>query len=270
MSMEVRFSQLPGGTASADRMVVIPDAVIVLDGASAFEPVDVGPGIYAETLGHSIADELRQASEMPVAAAVAEAIRRTTAELDLRPGASPSSTVAVLRVRADVADIYSLGDSPIHYGIAHRAHRLVDDRISTVAKPLRDHYIAQLRAGHGYNDAHRAALVELQRAQLQARNVEGGYWIAETDPAAARHAVTETVDRNAIEWAVLATDGAADFIEHAGHGWHGIAQYGTEQLAALLARIHEWEDTSDPDGRHMPRARRHDDKTIAAIASVWE
>jgi hypothetical protein len=26
-----------------------------------------------------------------------------------------------------------------------------------------------------------------------------------------------------IEWAVLATDGAADLIEHAGHRWHGIA-----------------------------------------------
>jgi hypothetical protein len=41
--------------------------------------------------------------------------------------------------------------------------------------------------------------------------------IAETDPAAAHHAPTMTVDRAMIEWAVLASDGAADLIEHAGH-----------------------------------------------------
>jgi hypothetical protein len=76
-----------------------------------------------------------------------------------------------------------------------------------------------------------------------ARNVEGGYWIAETDPAAAHHALTTTVDRNMIEWAVLATDGAADLIEHAGHRWHRwhrIAQYDDAQLAALLALREPW------------------------------
>jgi hypothetical protein len=164
-----------------------------------------------------------------------------------------------------------LGDSPIHYGIGHRARSLGDDRLSAVATPEREHYLAQLRAGHGYGYgyAHHAALVQLQRAQQQARNVEGGYWIAETDPTAAHHALTTTVERDLIEWAVLATDGAADLIEHAGHRWHRIAQYDRLQLNALLARIHEWEDMSDPDGRHLPRAKRHDDKTIAALASIW-
>ncbi|MFC5996023.1 hypothetical protein ACFQE5_17600 [Pseudonocardia hispaniensis] len=266
--MQVHTAQLPGAETSADRVIVTPDAVIVLDGASAFLPVDVEPGTYAETLGRDIAAELHQAAGRPIADAVAEAIRRTTEKLDLRPGASPSSTVAILRARPGAADLYVLGDSPIHYGIGHRQHSLADDRLSTVATPEREHYLAQLRAGHGYDDAHHAALVQLQRAQQQARNAEGGYWIAETDPAAAHHALTTTVDRDMIEWAVLATDGAADLIEHAGHRWHHIAQHDGAQLAALLARIHEWEDTSDPDGRHLPRAKRHDDKTIAALASI--
>jgi hypothetical protein len=162
-----------------------------------------------------------------------------------------------------------LGDSPIHYGVGHHTHQLVDERLANVAVPERERYLERLRAGHGYDDAHRAALAELQRAQRHARNVEGGYWIAETDPDAAHHALTATLDRDSIDWAVLATDGAAEFIDHAGHGWDGIAQYDTPQLSALLARIHKWEDEQDPDGRHLPRAKKHDDKTIAAIASGW-
>lgn len=267
--MQAHTAQLPGAETSADRVILTPDAVIVLDGASAFVPVDVEPGAYAETLGRNIAAELHQAPETPIADTVAEAIRRTTEKLDLRPGTSPSSTVAILRPRPNAADLYVLGDSPIHYGFGHREHSLADDRLSAVATPEREHYLAQLRAGHGYDEAHRAALVQLQQAQQQARNVKGGYWIAETDPAAAHHALTTTVDRDMIEWAVLATDGAADLIEHAGHRWHRIAQYDNAQLRALLARIHAWENTSDPDGRHLPRAKRHDDKTIAALASIW-
>jgi hypothetical protein len=192
-----------------------------------------------------------------------------TEELDLRAGASPSGTVAILRARRDAADLYVLGDSPIHYGIGHREHSLIDDQLSKVATPERGHYLSQLRDGHGYDEAHRAALAQLQQAERQARNVEGGYWIAETDPVAAHHALTSTIERDAIDWAVLATDGAADLIEHAGHRWHRIAQYDLPQLDALLTRIHQWEDTSDPDGRHLPRAKRHDDKTIAAFASIW-
>jgi hypothetical protein len=267
--MKVHTAQLPGAETSADRVIVTQDAVIVLDGASAYLPVDIEPGTYAETLGRNIAAELHQAPETPIADAVAEAIRLTTDKLSLRPDASPSSTVAILRTRPDAADLYVLGDSPIHYGIGHREHSLADDRLSAVARPEREHYLAQLRAGHGYDEAHHAALVQLQRAQQQARNVEGGYWIAETDPVAAHHAITTTVERDMIEWAALATDGAADLIEHAGHRWHRIAQYDDAQLNALLARIHEWEDTSDPDGRHLPRAKRHDDKAIAALASIW-
>lgn len=120
----------------------------------------------------------------------------------------------------------------------------VGTRINAVATPEREHYLAELRAGHGYDGAHHDALVQLQRAQQQARNVEGGYWIAETDPAAAHHGFTSTVERDAIGWAVLATDGAVDFIEHAGHGWHGIAKYKSPELTALLARIYEWEENS--------------------------
>ncbi|WP_103382859.1 hypothetical protein [Pseudonocardia dioxanivorans] len=266
--MDVVVSALPGDGGSAgyaDLAIVAPFGVVLLDGASAFEPVDVHPATYARTLGTSITALLHGQPDIPIADAVAEAIRRTTAKLDLTAGASPSSTVAVLRIREEAVDLYVLGDSPIHYGAGAQSHQLVDARLSQVAQPERDHYIARLRAGHGYDAAHRAALINLQRAQRQARNIESGYWIAETDPTAAHHGLTLCLDRGDIEWAVLATDGASDLIDHLGEDWKAISRYERRQLNELLARVHDWEAETDGGGRWLPRAKLHDDKTLVAV-----
>ncbi|GEL25053.1 hypothetical protein PSU4_40070 [Pseudonocardia sulfidoxydans NBRC 16205] len=250
-----------------------PFGVVLLDGASAFEPVDVSPVTYVQSLAARITAALQQHDDIPVADAVATAIAATTAELHLTPRASPSSTVAVLRVRRDIVDLYVLGDSPIVYGTTRRgggstAHHLSDDRLARVAVPVRDRYRDRLIAGGGYDDEHRATLAELQRAERRARNTEGGYWIAETDPDAAHHGVVEQVERAAMEWAVVASDGAADLITHTGRDWQDIAWSDERQLDALLAEFHRWEAEDDPDGRVLPRAKRHDDKTLVAIAQV--
>ena len=34
---------------------------------------------------------------------------------------------------------------------------------------------------------------------------------------------------------------------------------------AILEHCREWEENADPDGSQFPRAKRHDDKAIAAI-----
>jgi hypothetical protein len=40
-------------------------------------------------------------------------------------------------------------------------------------------------------------------------------------------------------------------------------------LAALLGSADRWEAETDPDGQVLPRAKRHDDKTIAAVFALW-
>jgi len=122
-----------------------------------------------------------------------------------------------------------------------------------------------LRAGHGYDDAHRASLAALHRVQRDHRIRPSGYWIAEADPAAADNAVTVTLPTDAITWAVLASDGAADLIDHFGIGWRDVAGYDEPALARMLDDIHRWEAGTDPDGRELPRSKRHDDKTIATV-----
>lgn len=262
--MKVHTATLAGGTTNADRVFVTEHAVIVLDGASAFAPVDVDPGDYASVLGEAIADQLDTDPDQGLPQVVAAAIAHASTALHLGTGPSPSSTVAILRTRADAADLYVLGDSPIHYGLGAAANVLTDDRLAALRLPEWTKYRGELASGAGYTDEHRAALAALQYAQRTHRNLPGGYWIAETDPGAAHHALTATVPAARIAWAVLATDGAANVIDYRGQPtWHEIAEHNSDQLRALLERAHEWEAATDPDGQLLPRAKRHDDKTIA-------
>jgi hypothetical protein len=161
-----------------------------------------------------------------------------------------------------------LGDSPIHYGTASAAAILTDERLAAIAPVERKRYMNRLRAGHGYGDEHRAAITALQQAQRDARNQRDGYWIAEAEPEAANHGVTLTLESGALTLAVLATDGAADLIDYTGQDWCAIAHYDAAQLAELLRQLDSWEAVSDPDGRQLPRAKRHDDKTIAVVSAV--
>jgi hypothetical protein len=267
--VKVHTAQLAGGPVNADRVFCTHHAVIVLDGATAFEPVDVDPATYADTLGRTIADQLDHDPGAALADVVATAITATADRLALKPGWSPSSTIAILRTRDTSTDLYLLGDSPIHYGTDNATQAFTDDRLAAVAPAERAHYVARLRAGHGFDNEHRTALIALQRAQRGARNTPEGYWIAEANPEAARHAVERTVAADHIGWAVLATDGAADYIDHTGQSWLRIALYDSEQLDALLGSAASWEAESDPDGQALPRAKRHDDKTIAAVSTLW-
>jgi hypothetical protein len=269
--VKVHTATLAGGHINADRVFVTDDAVIVLDGASAHEPVDVDPATYAQLLGATIAEQLDHSPVADLSAVVATGIRDTARTLRLTVGGSttPSSTISILRTRDDIADLYVLGDSPIYYGTDTEAHRLIDERLSAVAIPEHDRYVSRLAAGHGYTDQHREALAALQREQNRHRNQPGGYWIAEADPTAADHALTATLDPTSITWAVLATDGAADLIDHFGRSWAETAQYDDSQLTELLLELHQWEATIDPQGRSLPRAKRHDDKTVTAMPSAF-
>ena len=117
--MKVHTAQRAGSAVNVDRVFCTHNAVIMLDGATAFEPVDVDPATYADTLGRSIANQLDHHPDAALADVVATAITTTADQLHLRPGWSPSSTITILRARDAAADLYVLGDSPIHYGTNH-------------------------------------------------------------------------------------------------------------------------------------------------------
>ena len=268
--MRTATAQLPEPPHGADRIIVTRNTVIVLDGASAFEPASVPPGEYASLLGASIAAALADAPDEPLPSVLAEAISATASVLALDDGdGCPSSTVAMARLADSTLDLLALGDSYIFYGTGPGGPgpgTLTDDRLAGLHLPQRRQYRERLAAGGGYDHAHRELLRSLQRGQRRHRNRPGGYWIAAADPAAASHALTLTLPVTPTAWAVLATDGTVNTARHLGlDNWAALARSGPSALARLLRHCQHWEEHADPDGRQFPRSKRHDDKAIASL-----
>ncbi|WP_431901324.1 hypothetical protein [Amycolatopsis thermoflava] len=246
---------------SADKIFVTPHAVILLDGASAFVPVPVPASAYADYLGRFLADALTGDPAADLQEILAEGIKATAAHYDLKAGESPSSTVTIARERDEHLDLLLLGDNTV---ILPGGEILTDDRIDRLDLEPRRKYRERLAAGHGYDDEHRALLRELQTQQAQHRNKPGGYWIAEADPASAQNARTLILPLNRTPWSVLLSDGAYNTMAHLGvlprpDDFH-ITQ---ATLANILWDCHRWESNTDADGCQLPRAKRHDDKTLA-------
>ena len=260
--MRVTTAQLPPMEESADKIFVTPNAVIMLDGASAFVPVPVSASVYADDLGRRIAQALTAAPDADLAGLLADAIKATADHLDLTPGESPSSTVTIAREHAGQLDLLVLGDNTVILP----GEIITDDRIDRLDLEPRRKYRERLAAGSGFDDEHRALLRELQTQQAQHRNQPGGYWIAETDLAAAHRAIAVSRATVATGWVFLATDGAYNTMKHLGlTTWSDFCTMNSGELHALMQYCQGWERDSDPLASRLPRAKCHDDKSLAAV-----
>ncbi|MET9260516.1 hypothetical protein [Amycolatopsis sp. NPDC004079] len=260
--MQARVSQLPPAHDSDDRVFTTARAVIQLDGASAYVPVPVPPARYADELGDSLRRGLERDPGADLAAVLAAAIGDVARLSRLQPGRSPSSTVTILREHAGWIDVLILGDNLVVLPDAV----LTDDRMSNLDLAPSRRYRERLAGGSGFDDTHRALLRELQTQQAARRNRDGGYWIAETDPDAARHAVVHRFPAREIPWAVLATDGAYKPMRHLGlDDWPRLATMDDDALHSLLVQCENWESHNDPAAQRLPRAKRHDDKSLVVL-----
>ena len=202
-------------------------------------------------------------SVAPLPAVLGWAIEQAAEKVSAEPGTGPSSTVAIVRNTSEGIEVAVLGDSTIVVGLkGGHVDRVTDDRISRVAHSERERYRRRLQTGAGYDEYHRATLQTIQAAERIARNQAADYWIAETDPASASHAVIHRYPDRALQWCVLTTDGAQRGIDFHGIPWPGIPTMTTKELRAMLDELHRWEAHDDPTGALLPRAKRHDDKTV--------
>ena len=148
------------------------NAVIVLDGASAFAPQSLPAATFSNQLGKQIANILTRNPDYPLVECLREGIIETAKTLSLEPGPScPSSTVSIARFGRRHVDVLRLGDSLV----VRPAGEYGDDRIENSAEDERAAYRARLAKGGGYNQEHIQLIRDLQTAQRRHRNRQDGF-----------------------------------------------------------------------------------------------
>ncbi|MEU7479982.1 protein phosphatase 2C domain-containing protein [Lentzea sp. NPDC042327] len=223
------------GRVTEDRIRVLPNAVVVLDGVtSRTRPPDRDGGWYATRL----ADELARTVDAgtPLTELLAQAITSLVAEHDLVPGDSPAATAAIVRWDDETIDALVLCDTPV----------VAFGRTTDVVEDTR---LADLRPDPDI---------------LRWTNRPGGYWVAEADPEAGRQALTASWPREMIKKVVVATDGVSCGVSEYGlFSWDELAEL---PLGAALDRIREAE-RSDPEHIRWPRCKTHDDQAVVRITA---
>lgn len=257
----------PGESVNQDRYFISSNTVVVLDGASTPETTAHDGGWYADTLGRDLIQRAFEWKDTDLRDCLADAIETVTARAGFVPGESPSTTVTVFRWNENEAEALVLGDSPVVIDTFHGVEVVRDDRLANVAQDLRRRYGDYLRQGHGYDDRHTQHLRQLVEAERAARNRPGGYWIAEADPAAARHAIVRTWPVTELRAALIITDGTAQGVDLFGQPptWNEALSIAHQRgLGTLLQHVHDLE-AHDPDGQRWPRSKPHDDKTAVLV-----
>ena len=112
-STRIEYAVLPAGDGPGqDRCFTAEGLVVVLDGASAYDPsLSRDASEYVDALGPALIEQITNTPGIDLRDALTEAIRWTAAKLQLIPGKGPSSTVSVVRWGADTVDVLVLGDN---------------------------------------------------------------------------------------------------------------------------------------------------------------
>lgn len=266
--ISARIAELPALSGlGEDRARVGRNAVVVLDGASGTgTDCGVRVGEYVDCLADGLIEALDDDSAVSLKLAVSKSIGLTAAVLDLAPGRAPSSTVSIVRRGPYTVDTLVLGDSPVYVGArSGRIYCLSDDRLSRLDLPSRTLLLGRLAAGHGYDDQHRREIARMSREKAPRMNRTGGYWIAAAETQAGTNAVVRSYPAADVLWCVMLTDGADEPARHLGIAVEDLAVTDEAGLREALSQIHRWEAETDPDGKHLPRFKQHDDKTIAVV-----
>ncbi|MGI8416985.1 MAG: protein phosphatase 2C domain-containing protein [Nakamurella sp.] len=251
--MQIRWASRPSpdrpaGSPNEDLVLTGPDFVVVLDGATAPRSIPSGcrHGVawLVRRLGARLAVPLLEHSTAPLAELLADAIavvcEQHANSCDLANPDSPSSTVSIVRASGDRLDHLVLADSPVLL-------RTIDQQLVVIVDRRVD---------------------ELPEYSFEAvrrlRNRQGGFWVAGTDPAAAQHALTGSIELATVELVAVLSDGASRFADRYRHSWDElIAVLQGSGPLALIDLVHQ-ADTAAPAG--MFRGKRHDDAT----AVLWQ
>jgi hypothetical protein len=266
--MQVLVASDPGSRDrdNEDWLHVDQDLVVVLDGATARTDTGCRHGVtwYAQRLGTSVVELARDLS-VPLPHVLAAAITQVADEhrgtCDLEHPGTPSAAIGLLRFRSATLEYLVLGDVSLVIDQGGRIRVVSDDRVSRTASAQR----AEADRHPIGSPSKAAALLAMKHAELAARNVPDGYWIAEADPTAAQHALTGTAKIDGRARVAVLSDGAARAVAFGLLDWPDtLDMLSSEGPAALIARIRRAE-AQDPRGIRWRRNKRSDDATAVYI-----
>jgi hypothetical protein len=223
-----------------DRIVVLPNAVLLLDGATSPVPVERDGGWYSAVLAEALTAVVTARPHDDLADLLAEAVADLVDRYGLVPGDSPSSTVAMLRWGGETVDALVLADSPVvAFGQAG---------VDVVA----DTRLAELRG-------------TVPRV-TDWRNREGGFWVAEALPAAAHRAVVRSWPRAEVDAVLMTTDGVSCGVDDYDlFTWRELLDLAERSgPESVLDAVREAE-LSDPDRTRWHRHKVHDDQALALV-----
>jgi hypothetical protein len=262
--VRINVSSDPGSEhPNEDHWAVGRDMVVVLDGATARTETGCIHGIawYVRHLADAIIDH----PGLPPADALALAIVQTANQhrtCDLEHPGTPSAAVAIVQARQNVLRYFVLGDVTMIADTRHGLQVVTDNRVSGTA--LAERATADALPNGSLQKAE--ALVRMKQAELAARNVPGGFWIATADPRVVKHALIGEFPLADVFRIVLLTDGAARAISPLNiYDWASLIALLTSTGPEELIRQVRAAESKDPDAIRWPRNKVHDDATAVIV-----
>lgn len=269
--MKVALATRPASAASPneDFIAATPQTIVVLDGAGVPAGMETGcvhaTAWFVTQLGAALLFRSLARPDLALADTLADAIEEVAGlhadHCDLTHAGTPSAAVALLRERSDAVEHLVLADCTIVLDRSGGIESIRDDRIAYFALAER----AALELPPTGPDADSIEPVaRLVSAQREHRNRPGGFWVASSDPVAAREAIVGTTPRDQLRRAAVMTDGAARLVDCFQLAtWPEVMSLLERQGPGILIdRVRGAED-SDPERRRWRRAKQHDDASVA-------
>ncbi|GLZ78219.1 hypothetical protein Afil01_30260 [Actinorhabdospora filicis] len=257
----VTVTEAAPGHSNDDYLLVAGRWAIVLDGVSRHPVDDIGcehgVGWYVPRLGTLLGAAIEAADPgTPMEVLLARAIERTTAghniTCDLDNPFTPAATVAAVRLEEDRLDWLVLGDAAVAWRLSDgTAHAVSDDRLEKLpVMPIVD---GEFRR----RDPH---------AVIAHRNKPGGYWVAASDPAAAKESLTGSVPTERLGDIALFSDGVTRLVERYDRTWRDLFELAAAEGVRALVETVRAEEEKDPEPDRW-LGKKHDDAT-AVMASL--
>lgn len=251
-----------------DFVAASTNTVVLLDGVGTPVGSDAGcrHGVawYSRHLGTSVLNLATDAPEIPLVDVLELGIEHV-ADLhrhscDLSHPGSPSATVIIARQNAGDLDYLVLADSVLLLESGGQTRSICDDREAQVGQHHRAAMDALPSGSAEHVDAHRQ-YVETLRSY---RNRPGGFWVASSDPHAARESIVGKEPLASLTAVLLLSDGASRLVDRFELAtWSATVDLArTDGPSAIIDRVRAAE-RSDPDGLRWPRGKTYDDATAA-------